>query len=645
MSAIAGALNFNEEPICDESIGNMMSALRVYPSNDVGIWQGGSIFLGCHAQWITPESVNEQLPRYDGQHKLAITADAIIDNREELFGRLQIDFALRKRMKDSELILLAYRKWGKDAPKYLIGDFAFVIWDEKKRRLFGARDLAGSRTLYYRYCGRRFAFCTVMNPLFALDGLKKEINEAWLAEFLAIPIILDTIDVHSTVYRHIGQIPPAHSFTVEDGKLVLEQYGSLAAPVEKLHLKSNEEYEEAFREVFREAVTSKLRTYRQVGASLSGGLDSGAVAGFAASPLRREGKPLHTYSYVPPSDFVDWTSRWYVADERPYIQAAVEHIGNIKANYLDFPDSNSYGVIDDVLGLMEAPYKMIENSFWLKGVLEQAERDDVGVLLNGGSGNYTVSWGPATDYYALLLRRLRFVHLYRELKLYGKHMEIGRARLVPIIAKQAFPFVTGPPFRSIKPDIPLLIHPDLAARTAVLDKLKNYDVGLTESSFDEFDARDDHLGNPANFNHLGTSATKLSLRHGVRGRDPTSDPRVVRFCLSLPVEQYVQHGIERSIIRRATRDYLPDKVRLNVSVRGIQGADWIHRMTSLWPDVTRELEMLCSDSAASQYLNVTQIRESLAIIGRSPEPRLAYDQHMKIVMRSLIVYRFIRQIA
>ena len=140
-------------------------------------------------------------------------------------------------------------------------------------------------------------------------------NESWFAEFLAIPIILDSIDVNATVYRDIEQLPPAHWLAVEDGKLALGQYDALEAPREQLRLKSNGEYEEAFRDVFQEAVTSKLRTFRQVGASLSGGLDSGAVIGFAANPLLKEGKSLHAYSYVPSPDFVDWTSRRMVADE------------------------------------------------------------------------------------------------------------------------------------------------------------------------------------------------------------------------------------------------------------------------------------------------------------------------------------------
>ena len=108
-----------------------------------------NVFFGCHAQWITPESIGEPFPYYDYERQLTITADAIIDNREELFERLQIDSDKRKTMPDSQLILLAYYKWGEDSPKYLVGDFAFMIWDEREKKLFGARDFSGSRTLYY----------------------------------------------------------------------------------------------------------------------------------------------------------------------------------------------------------------------------------------------------------------------------------------------------------------------------------------------------------------------------------------------------------------------------------------------------------------------------------------------------------------
>src|SRR5690625_672662 len=95
MSAIAGIYSVNE-PVPGNHGLQMMQALKKFPADDVQIWTKENIFLGCHAQWITPESIGEQLPFYDYDRQLAITADAIIDNREELFDKLGIHPEERK---------------------------------------------------------------------------------------------------------------------------------------------------------------------------------------------------------------------------------------------------------------------------------------------------------------------------------------------------------------------------------------------------------------------------------------------------------------------------------------------------------------------------------------------------------------------
>lgn len=113
MSAIAGIYLLNDEPINLEHGRRMMKELEKYPADDVQTWHSEKVFLGCHAQWITPESIGEKLPYYDHDRRLAITADAIIDNREELFEKLQVKKSQQNEMSDSELILLSYHKWGK----------------------------------------------------------------------------------------------------------------------------------------------------------------------------------------------------------------------------------------------------------------------------------------------------------------------------------------------------------------------------------------------------------------------------------------------------------------------------------------------------------------------------------------------------
>ncbi|XEC96248.1 asparagine synthase-related protein [Paenibacillus tarimensis] len=642
MSAITGIYHLNREHVLLDDSQALMHALHHYPSDSIQNWYAGEIFLGCHAQWITPESIDEQLPYYNSELKLAITADAIVDNRQELFERLQIEHAHRMKMPDSELILLAYHRWGFESPKFLVGDFAFVIWDERNKTMFGARDLPGNRSLYYNLHGDRFAFSTMISPLLHLPGVKKQLNEAWMAEFLSIPILLDSTDYHATAYRNIYQLPPAHTIKVVNGIVSITQYASLAAS-DKLQLKSNGEYEEAFRDVFRTVVQSKLRTFRQVGATLSGGLDSGAVVSFAAGPLQQEGKTLRTYSYIPVEDFTDWTPGSRMANESPFIREIVRHVANISDNYLDFAGRNSYSEVDDWLELLESPYKFFENSFWIRGIYEQASQQGIGVLLTGARGNFSISWGPALNYYVQLFRKLRLLHFYREIKSYSQRMRVGRSRLLPLITREAFPILTKRSPSKGNDDEPLLIHPDFAAKTNVFDRLRNQDVGLTPSSIDPLIERESYFNNLAIMNMQGTSGAKMSLRYRLWERDPTCDPRVVRFCLSLPIEQYVQQGLDRALIRRATKGYLPDSVRMNQRVRGVQGADWVHRLIPVWNRFNDEIDELCKDSNMSSLLNVDQIKQYLVKVGSTPRPECAFDPEMRFLMRGLIAYRFMKR--
>ncbi|MBW7452532.1 asparagine synthase-related protein [Paenibacillus sepulcri] len=644
MSAIAGIVSHNNDHFKADEIHHLMESLERYPADDTRIWQEGAVSLGCLAQWVTPESVHERLPFYDPESRLAITADAVLDNRNELLSRLRVGISHKELLTDSDLILLAYRKWGMEAPGYLIGDFTFMIWDEANRLLFGARDLFGNRTLYFDQNQERFAFCTTIGPLQTLPGTSKELNRMWLAEFLSIPVMIESTDTSSTLYKGIRQLPPAHTLTVKNGQIALSRYGSVM-PAEPLILKSDEEYEEAFREVFESSIQSGIRSYGQVGAKLSGGLDSGTIASFASSALARENKALHTYSYVPVSDFEDWTTRGRVADEREYIQATVEHVGNIKSHYLDFPGRSPISEVDDWLELLEMPYKYFENTFWIRGIYESAAKQGVRMLLTGARGNQTISWGPAIQYYTMLLKRMRWLQFYRELHMFSQRRGIGRSYLMRLIGKQARPFVAEQSVATGESELPRMINPEFARQTKVVDRLLEHDEAL--SGFlkrDYNEARRSHLESLMIANLRGTKGTKLSLKYSIWEKDPTCDPRVVRFCLSVPIDQYVKNGMDRALIRRATKGLLPDKVRLNQRVRGVQGADWVHRMIPVWKPFKEEVQQLCGSPLAAEFLNVDAIRTALAKIGDSPRPDEAFDPDIRLLMRSVIVNRFLSRL-
>lgn len=644
MSAIAGILNLNGEPVSIEHSAGMMKALEKFPANDIQTWHKDNLFLGCHAQWITPESIGEQLPFYDYERRLAITADAIIDNREELFQLLQIDREDQKKITDSQLILLAYHKWGEESPKFLIGDFAYVIWDEKEQKLFGARDFSGSRTLYYFKDGQRFVFCSIINPFFELPTIKKELNELWLAEYLAIPNMIDTVDTEATVYRNIVQLPPSHCVTIHNGDIRKTRYHSFSFD-KKLKLNDYKEYEYAFREVIDRSVKDRLRSIKQVGAHLSGGLDSGTIVSFASKNLKKQGKVLHTFSYVPEKDFIDWTPKYRIADERPYIKSTVDYVGNINDFYLDFEGKSPFSEMDEMLSVLESPYKFFENSYWVKGIYQTAMNQGLGVVLNGGRGNFSISWGPALDYYALLLKRVSLLQLYYEMNAFSKQSGLSNKKnLLLLLGKKTFPRVYNF-FNSNKTyEFPILINPDFAESVNIFKRIDRYGIKtLNNLNPSIYTVREEHFSNLAFWNTTGVVSTKLSLKYGVWYRDPTNDKRVIDFCLAVPNEVCVREGMDRALLRKAMKDILPEKVRLNQNIRGIQGADWIHRMRHQWGSFVDEIIEMNNNPMTSSYLNKSVIKDALEKVKKGPNQEYAFDAELRAVFRLLITYKFLKK--
>ncbi|WP_273832029.1 asparagine synthetase B family protein [Guptibacillus sedimenti] len=646
MSAIAGIFNLNAESINPADENKIMQPFEQYPADDLHTWSDEGIFLGCMAQWITPESRNEVVPFYDYSRQLVITTDAIIDNRDELFNLLQINQHARSDIGDSQLILLAYDRWREETPKYLLGDFAFVIYDVKNKKIFGARDFSGTRTLYFFYNENKFAFSTTIKPLLTLPYVQKELNEEWLAEFLAIPNLVESVDMSTTVYKSVHQIPPSHSITISKKRVSLKKYTTVLSQ-EKMEFKSEEEYEQYFQEVFQQAVKARIRTYGEVGAHLSGGLDSGTVVSFAASELKNKSKKLHTFSYIPERNFEDWTPKYYAPNESEFIKETVKHVGNVNDSYLSFEGINPLIEVDNFLELMEMPYKFFENSYWLEGITKEANQNGVKVLLNGARGNHSISWGSwglNMEYYASLLRKLKWLKLFHELDLYTKNFNTGKSNLVPAITRKAFPSIVN---RISKNDVfdqtKSLINPSFAAKTNVYQKIKDYGMDISgEGVGDLSQYRKEYYRQLYRWNKSGVATTKLSLRYSVWDRDPTNDLRVINYCLSLPVEKYAEGGMERSFIRNATKKMLPDQVRLNHKIRGLQAADTIHRMIPTWEKFLQEIQQVINDKNVEHLFNVPAIKQAFSLVEKEPRPDLIFTNEFKLLTRSLIVYRFLK---
>jgi asparagine synthase (glutamine-hydrolysing) len=279
----------------------------------------------------------------------------------------------------------------------------------------------------------------------------------------------------------------------------------------------------------------------------------------------------------------------------------------------------------------------------LEEIYREAREKEVGVLLTGQRGNWSVSWGPILEYYALLFKRVQWLKLNQELNAFSKNLGgIKKKRILSDVLRRALPSFST---TNSSTPFPVFINNNLANKTSVYEILKQNEIDKYGLEFPSvYQMRDNQFSRLYYWNTTGTYGAKLSTKYGLVDRDPTNDLRVIKFCLSIPEEQYVQNGYSRSLIRRVTKDLLPDSVRLNLQTKGIQGADSIHRMKSNWSSFICELEELKKHPAIHELISMDVFNQCLLSVKENAKPELAFEFDFKILMRVLILYRFLKNI-
>lgn len=293
MSGIYGMVRLDGAPVTREMLEPPAVAMAGWGADGHGQWLGEQTGLGFLSLHTTPESFHERMPAsLRAVPHLFITADARIDNRDELFHALHVLAPGRTRTPDSSLILLAYERWGADCVKRLLGDFAFAIWDARERLLFCARDPLGCRPFYYHCSGRTFLFASDIKGILA--GMESaRLNEPLLAAHLQMRSYYAR--KAQTFYENILKLPAGHTLLLTGGALRLNRYWFPEnVPVRAAAAEGE------LRDLFRQAVDCRLRSAFPVAAHLSGGIDSSAVTLQAARLLQTEGRELAAFSWSPP---------------------------------------------------------------------------------------------------------------------------------------------------------------------------------------------------------------------------------------------------------------------------------------------------------------------------------------------------------
>jgi asparagine synthase (glutamine-hydrolysing) len=404
MSAIFGMVHMDGQPVRREAIEAMRHALEHRGPEGSAVWCRGAVALGHQMMHITPESLHEHLPLHHAKADLTITADARIDNREELFQALGTPHQERPYIPDSGLILRAYEKWQEDCPAHLVGNFAFAIWDGKQQQLFCANDHLGLCPIIYYHCQHHLIFASEAKAILAVPGVPHILNEKKLA---ALPFLASVfLEAESTFFDGLSILPKATRMTVRAQGIQKHPYW-VPSPAIHSPCKTEAAYLEAFREVVGQAVGARLRSAFPVAAQLSGGLDSSAVVAVAAPLLEARGQRLITLSAVLPEDApaTEREERFYIEQFRGW--------GNLHQVYITDPWRGPFDDLDRLVWGAESPNSHSRH-FLYTAFVEAARAQHARVMLDGLGGEL----GPTfygDGYLAECLLRGRWLRLLRNL--------------------------------------------------------------------------------------------------------------------------------------------------------------------------------------------------------------------------------------
>lgn len=556
MSAICGIVHRHREPVATHKIVQVMKALKTYGPDGSGLWQEREAALGHQMLHLTPESLSETLPWQDETTGLVITADARLDNREELSTVLAISPQAGQDLSDSQLILHAYMKWGDQCPHRLLGDFSFAIWDVRQQKLFCARDIFGVRPFFYHSSPKSFIFASDLNAILAAPEVSHKLNEPLLAAYLQQQDIMFA-QKQLTFYDEIHKLPPAHCLTLTPGNQVLHRYWS-PQNLPEIRLKSEADYAAMLQDLLDQAVRCRLRCAFPIGAHLSGGLDSSAVAIVAARALKPKGETLQGFSWSPPIT----TPIESAKDERTLVEEICNR-EDIECNYVALTGQDYLN--HRVRKFLSEPTEMLESE---QKVQAEVAAQKIRMVLSGWGGDEAITFN-GRGYFAELFVTGRWRTLYRELKLRGRVHELGLRG--QIIRKVIVPLLPDSLVMRLEALTNKYYQP--AGESGYISPKLAKKVQLRKKNLPKLPYQPrEHSGVRTNqqmlldYGHLTNRIEAWAIsgsQHQLVYSYPLLDRRIVEFALGIPVDLFFKQGWKRYLFRLSTGNLLPERVRWN----------------------------------------------------------------------------------
>jgi len=529
-----------------ELVARMTETLVHRGPDDSGLWHDGHVTLGHRRLAILDLSERGHQPMSwrRGEHEYLITHNGEIYNFAEIRKELEWKGVRFRSASDTEVILAAYAEWGEGCVTRFNGMWAFALYDRARRKLLLSRDRFGKKPLYYWLGGGKagsgaregegstLLFASEIKALLQHSAVPRRPNAGVISDYLYRALATHSAE---TFFDGIYMLPASHSavYDLDTRHLLLRRYYDL--PLGERPVSPGE-----IRETLTRAVQRRLVADVPVSLSLSGGIDSSAIAGILAT--------------TQPSVLAFSTqSGQGRGDETRFVSQMVARYPNIELRTNPLAFESYLENYRRILWHMDEPFlSHIPYVRW--EVARSCHEAGRKVLLNGEGadeliGGYWISLGW---FMADLFRSGRWPRMVRELRALAGTRELSTVLAifagVALLPAALFKRQVGRRDEALAKRFGIrLAANDPASR---IDDVKRLDgKSLLKLLVTE-------LILP----HLLNCNDKMSMANSVEARAPFLDFEFAELAMQIPQQDLVVGGLRKHPLRQAVRDLVPAEI-------------------------------------------------------------------------------------
>jgi asparagine synthase (glutamine-hydrolysing) len=541
-----------ERPVEHAVLERMNAAIRHRGPDSDGFYFRPGVGLAMRRLAIVDLQTGDQpLSNEDGSVWIVFNGE--IYNYPQLRPELEKRGHVFRTHSDTEAIVHLYEEHGVECVRHLRGMFAFAIWDEKRRRLFIARDRVGKKPLYYAEHDGALLFGSELKCLLQYPGFPREADLAAIHHYLTLQYVPDPL----SALRHARKLPPAHRLIWEAGRTTIERYWELS--YEPKWTTPEPELREQVRAKITEAVRIRLMSDVPLGAHLSGGIDSAVIVGLMAGMSAR---PVKTFS-------IGFQEAAF--NELGHARTVAEKFGTEHHEFVVEPAALE--VLPQLVEHFDEPFA--DAAAIPTWYLAQMTRAHVTVALNGDGGDEAFGGyqryyaDPLADLYRLLPQALRHGVIDRLLRALpvqsGKPVEssiatalrhLTRAADLPVGASivRWGSFFTEAEKRALYAD-EMQRSLQASASHALLEE--SFRTALARSRLDRTLSTDLQNYLPG---ALLPKVDRMTMAHSLEARSPFLDHEVLELAARLPTSLKVRGTTTKRILRELFAELLPPKI-------------------------------------------------------------------------------------